>query len=35
MTIHSLITAANRLSLTFPGPPMVHAWAALLRSFRA
>jgi hypothetical protein len=28
------ISTINRLALTLPGPPMVHAWAALLRSFR-
>jgi hypothetical protein len=25
------ISTINRLALMLPGPPMIHAWAALLR----
>jgi len=29
------ISTLNRLALMLPAPPMIHAWAALLRSRRA
>jgi hypothetical protein len=31
----TLIATLNRLAVLIPGPPMVHACAALLRSLRA
>jgi hypothetical protein len=35
MSKHTLIATLNRLAVLIPGPPMVRACAALLRSFRA